>query len=57
MINLTQKPEEKQTLSKVIKLFIFLPLISLCIFLGVWQIERGQEKQNTYNLYLKNISK
>tara|TARA_B100000953_G_scaffold295862_1_gene287630 strand:+ start:5404 stop:6111 length:708 start_codon:yes stop_codon:yes gene_type:complete len=57
MINLTQKPEEKQTLSKVIKLFIFLPLISLCIFLGVWQIERGQEKQDTYNLYLKNISK
>jgi len=57
MINLTQKPEEKQTLSKVIKLFIFLPLISLCIFLGVWQIERGQEKQDTYNLYLKNIYK
>jgi|TARA_B100000959_G_scaffold142252_1_gene149305 surfeit locus 1 family protein len=57
MINLTQKPAEKQILSKVIKLFIFLPLMSLCIFLGVWQIERGQEKQNIYNLYLKNISK
>ena len=57
MINLTQKLEGKQTLSKVVKLFIFLPLISLCMFLGMWQIERGQEKQDIYNLYLNNISK
>ncbi len=57
MINLTQKLEGKQTLSKAVKLFIFLSLILLCIFLGIWQIERGQEKKDIYNLYLNNISK
>ncbi len=57
MINLTQKLKGKQALSKVTKLFVFLPLISLCVFLGIWQIERGQEKKDIYNLYLNNISK
>ena len=44
-------------MTKTIKLFFFLPLILLCVLLGFWQIDRGNQKLDIYEAYsdkLKN---
>ena len=40
---------------KTIKYFIFLSLIALCLILGLWQIDRGNEKSHIYNSYMKGL--
>jgi len=42
---------------KTIKYFAFLSLISICIVLGFWQIDRGNEKKDIYNSFTENLSK
>ena len=42
---------------KTIKYFVFLSLISICIVLGFWQIDRGNEKKDIYNSFTENLSK
>ena len=40
---------------KTIKYFTFLSLISLCLILGFWQIDRGNEKSYIYNSYMSGL--
>ena len=42
---------------KTIKYFFFLSLVALCIILGLWQIDRGNEKSNLYNSYTEKLAK
>ena len=42
---------------KTIKYFFFLSLVALCKILGIWQIDRGNEKSNIYNSYTEKLSK
>lgn len=42
---------------KTIKYFFFLSLAGLCIILGLWQIDRGNEKSDLYNSYTEKLSK
>ena len=40
---------------KTIKYFTFLSLIALCLILGFWQIDRGNEKSYIYNSYMSGL--
>ena len=40
---------------KTIKYFTFLSLIALCLVLGLWQIDRGNEKSDIYRSYMKGL--
>ena len=42
-------------MTKTIKLLFFLPLIVICIILGFWQIDRGQEKLAIYNAFTDKL--
>lgn len=42
---------------KTIKYLTFLSLIMLCVILGLWQIDRGNEKADIYNSYNEKLSK
>ena len=41
---------------KTIKYLTFLSLITLCVILGLWQIDRGNEKKDIYNSYINKLS-
>ena len=51
------KSTYKNFSNKVMKLLFFFSIISVCIYLGLWQIERGNQKITIYNEYKKNLSK
>lgn len=40
---------------KTIKLFFFLSLIIICLVLGFWQIDRGQEKLAIYDAFANKL--
>ena len=40
---------------KTIKLFFFLSLIIICLILGFWQIDRGQEKLAIYDAFANKL--
>ena len=42
---------------KTIKYLTFLSIITLCVILGLWQIDRGNEKKDIYNSYINKLSK
>ena len=42
---------------KTIKYLTFLSLITLCVILGLWQIDRGNEKKDIYNSYINKLAK
>ena len=42
-------------MTKTIKLLFFLPLIMICVFLGFWQIDRGNEKQVIYTAFTDKL--
>ena len=41
---------------KTIKYLTFLSLITLCVILGLWQVDRGNEKKDIYNSYINKLS-
>jgi len=54
MQNKSIKSAYKNSLIKTIQLLFFLTLILLCISLGIWQLERGTQKKESYELIQKS---
>ena len=57
MKKLAQNESTYKILSKqFIKLLFFVSIIFVCIYLGLWQIDRGNQKTTIYNNYKKNLN-
>ena len=49
------KSAYKTSVIKTIKLLFFLSIILLCILLGLWQIDRGIQKEQLYEEFKERI--